>query len=123
MYCLNMDEEVSGNGKPINAERLLRSLGASGRLVGFRYTVSIVEQLLNAPYERHWLTKCIYPETGKSFNVSASSVERAVRSVIDTCWARGDHRTLDYVAGIHLERRPTNSEFLDMLVAFLKYKS
>ena len=123
MYCLNMDAEELENDKPIDAERLLRSLGASGRLIGFRYTVSIVEQLLDAPYERHWLTKCIYPETGKRFHVSASSVERAVRSVIDNCWARDDHRTLDYVAGVHLERRPTNSEFIDILVAFLKYKS
>lgn len=123
MYCLNMEAEESMTDKPIDAERLLRSLGASGRLVGFRYTVSIVEQLMRAPYERHWLTKCIYPETGKRFNVSAASVERAVRSVIDACWERSDHRTLDYVAGIHLERRPTNSEFIDILVAFLKYKS
>ena len=71
MYCLNMDAEISETAKPINAERLLRSLGASGRLVGFRYTVSIVEQLLHTPYERHWLTKCIYPETGNPSRTAA----------------------------------------------------
>lgn len=123
MYCLNIKEEQEKSyERPIDAERLLRSLGASGRLVGFKYTVFIVERISEYADENYWLTKCIYPEAARRFNVSSTSVERAVRKVIESCWAQEDHAVLNYIAGTALTRRPTNSEFLDILAAFLRYK-
>lgn len=124
MYSLDEKENPKEmQAQPSGVERLLRSLGASGRLVGFKYVVFIVEELLKTPCDEHWLTKGVYPETGKHFNVSAFSVERAIRVVIKHCWDREDHAALDHVAGIHLEKRPKNAEFLDMLVAFLRYNN
>ncbi len=123
MYCLNVKREEEENGRPINAERLLRSLGVSGRLVGFKFLVFIAEKLVENPDEWQWLTKGVYPDTGKRFDVDSRSVERGIRGVIKACWEREDRKTLDYVAGVHLEKRPTNAEFIDMLVAFLRYKN
>lgn len=123
MYCLNVKIEEKENGRPINAERLLRSLGVSGRLVGFKFLVFIAEKLIENPDEWQWLTKGVYLDTGKRFGVSPYSVERGIRGVVKACWKREDHKTLDYVAGVHLEKRPTNAEFIDMLVAFLRYKN
>lgn len=124
MYCLNLKaEEKEAYNSPIDAERLLRSLGASGRLVGFKFMVFIVEKLLENPNEWQWLTKGVYLDTGKHFNVSSYSVERGIRGLVNSCWKREDHETLNYVAGVTLERRPTNAEFIDMLVAFLRYKN
>lgn len=123
MYCLDIQaEEKEPYRNPINADRLLRSLGISGTLVGFKYIVFIVEDLIKGPNERYYFTKSIYPDTAKYFKVGAASVERAIRTVIDSCWERSDHRTLDYIAGNHLDRKPTNSEFIDLLAAFLRYK-
>lgn len=102
-------------------ERLLRSLGVTGRLIGFGYLVYIVANELQQTYSRRFLTKCIYPETAKFFAVTPSSVERGVRTVVKTCWKRCDHTALDKIAGIHLEAIPTNSEFIDMLTAYMRF--
>ena len=112
------------NGKntpPEDIAKLLRSIGASGRLVGFNYIVFIVYNILKKPDEHYWITKCAYPETAKYFKVRPSSVEHAIRTVISSVWDRCDHSNLDRVAGIELEKMPTNSEFIDILVAYLHY--
>lgn len=123
MYCLNLEIEENEAGAPINAERLLRSFGVSGRYVGFKFLVFIVEKLVENPDEWQWLTKGVYLDTGKYFGVSRESVERGIRGFVKACWKREDHRMLDYVAGAHLEKRPTNADFIDMLVAFMRYKN
>lgn len=101
--------------------RLLRGLGANGRLTGFQYLVYIVETILQNPDEHFFLTKSIYPDTAKHFNVNPASIEHAIRTVIRICWEYPDHNCLDYVAGRHLTHIPTNSEFIDMLVAYMQY--
>ena len=110
--------------KPIQPEkiaRLLRSIGASGRLVGFKYVVFIVYMIMQKPDERYWITKCAYPDTAREYHVRPSSVEHAIRTVIASCWDRYDHSDLNRVAGIELEKMPTNSEFIDILVSYLRY--
>lgn len=121
MYGLIVPNVDSDCDNKLTAERLLRSLGANGRLTGFAYTVFIVNHLLEEPDNYFFLTKIIYPETAKYFHVKPASVEHAIRTVIRTCWDRTDHSAIDYIAGRHLERMPTNSEFIDILSAFLKY--
>ena len=124
MYCLNIPQEENlPYEKRLDAERLLRSIGANGRYIGYTYLIYIVEMILASPESHHFLTKAVYPDTAKHFGVNMASVEHAIRTVIQSCWRRADHRALDYVAGIHLEKMPTNSQFIDILVAFLRYKN
>lgn len=118
MYSFHQnDKEVS----PEKIARLLRSVGASGRLVGFNYIVYIVYNILQKPDEHYWITKCAYPDAARYFHVRPSSVEHAIRTVIASVWDRYDHSALNRVAGIELENMPTNSEFIDILVAYLHY--
>ncbi len=77
--------------------------------------------ILQKPDEHYWITKCAYPDTAKYFQVRPASVEHAIRTVIASCWDRYDHSDLNRVAGIELENMPTNSEFIDILVAYLRY--
>ena len=122
MYCLDIQAELK---KPLNntldTARLLRSIGATGRHTGYNYLIYIVDLVRADPDNNCFLTKCIYPQTAKHFNVKPASVEHAIRTLISSCWNRDDHTALDYVAGTHLERIPTNGQFIDMLVAFLDY--
>lgn len=120
MYSFHSENKISGVA-PEEIARLLRSIGASGRLVGFHYTVYIVYHILQKPDEYFWITKCAYPETARYFKVSTSSVEHAIRTLIASVWNRRNHSDLNRVAGIELEKPPTNSEFIDILVAFLRY--
>ena len=106
---------------PEEVAKLLRSIGASGRLVGFNYVVFIVYNILQKPDEHYWITKCAYPDTAKFFHVQPPSVEHAIRTVISSCWDRYDHANLNRIAGIELETIPTNSQFIDILVAYMRY--
>lgn len=104
----------------MDAEELLRSLGATGKLKGFFYAVYMVEQVQKDPMATSLITKCLYPEVAKHFGISPGAVERNLRTVIRACWNRSDREVLDKVAGTRLCRQPTNSEFLDMAAAYLR---
>ena len=105
---------------PLTAERLLRSLGATGKLAGFRCTVYMIERIQEDPEQLQLITKRLYKETGKKFGVSAASVERNLRTLIHFCWSRADHDFLAHIAGTDLKTPPTNSEFLDILASYLR---
>ena len=89
----------------LNAERLLRLLGASGKLAGFRYAVYMVEQVRDQP---------------EHFNTTPSCVERNLRTLIQSCWSYPDHSFLNLIAGTELQQPPTNSQFIDILAAYLR---
>ena len=122
MYTANTTIIDTTQNTTNNIRLLLRSLGASGTRVGFNYIVFIVSAVLEMPDEHYYMTKWAYPSAAKHFGVKAASVEHAIRTVVESCWDRYDHNTLDHVAGVHLERIPTNSEFIDILVDYLRYR-
>lgn len=105
--------------QPINAARLLRALGASRKLTGFRYAEYMIEQVLEDENKLYLITKCLYPETARHFSVTPQIVERGLRTLIQVCWRQEDHELLDYIADKHLKEQPTNTEFIDMTTAFL----
>ena len=105
---------------PLDAEQLLRGLSVTGKLIGFRYTVYMIEQAAQDPDRIHLITKCLYPETARRYGTTASAVERALRNVINAVWERTNHRLLEHIAGAVLRRPPTNSEFIDMLAGYLR---
>lgn len=83
---------------PITADRILRSLGASGRYTGFDYAVYMIEQVVNSGESIQLITKRLYPETAKHFGVKPHSVEHALRTLIGACWAHGDRDALNEIA-------------------------
>ena len=85
MYSFHQ-EKSNTTIPPEEIAKLLRSIGASGRLVGFNYVVYIVYNILQKPDEHYWITKCAYPDTAKYFQVRPASVEHAIRTVIASCW-------------------------------------
>ena len=66
------------------------------------------------------MMKKMYPMTAEKFCVTPETVERATRTLIQSCWDRADHSAFNLIAGAELERRPTNKQFIDMLVAYLR---
>lgn len=104
MYCIYVPERMSK--LPITADRLLRSLGATGRLTGFDYAVFMIEQIVNAQGSIHLITKRLYPETAKHFGVTTYSVERALRTLINSCWLYGDRASMCEIAGRELDAPP-----------------
>ena len=89
-------------------------------LKGFRYAVHMIELVEQDPSAATRVTKYMYPETARYFNVSPGVVERNLRTVIHICWSRGNREFFDEVAGTRLTYQPTNGMFLDMAAAFLR---
>lgn len=104
---------------PKIVERILRSLHITGKLDGLRYLVYAISATVHDPESTRFITKELYPEIGKHFGVTAAAAERAMRTAIQTSWDRGGRETLDKMAGFHLTERPTNSEFLDIVAAYI----
>lgn len=119
MALFYLSGQVHQDGQ-LDAEQLLRGLSVTGKLVGFRYAVYMVEQVTDDPDGIYLITKQLYPETAHRFGVTVSSVERALRNVVHAVWERTDHGLLEYIAGTTLHRPPTNSEFIDMLAGYLR---
>lgn len=61
------------------------------------------------------VTKLLYPAIAKRFHTTDQKVERAIRSVIEVSWSRGNTNTFQEVFGyspLTGRARPTNSEYI-----------
>lgn len=120
LVCYSPAHDSNTTQKPLNADRLLRMLGVSGKLIGFRYAVYMIEQVRDHPEKIQLVTKDFYMKTAMLYGTTPGSVERNVRTVICACWRYPDHTLLDQIAGFTLKTQPTNSQFIDILAAFLR---
>ena len=114
-YVSELEKNVT-----LDAERLLRLLGVSGKLTGFRYAVYMVEQVRDQPENMILITKRLYAQTAAHFQPTPSCVERNLRTLIQSCWNYPDHSFLNLIAGAELRQPPTNSQFIDILAAYLR---
>lgn len=105
---------------PLDADRLLRLLGVSGKLSGFYYAVYMLEQGQQKPDHVLLITKCLYKQTAQHFETTSGCVERNLRTLVRACWRQPDHTLLDQIAGRPLRNPPTNMQFLDMMSAYLR---
>ena len=119
-YLIISEEEANNMKEKFTAEQLLRRLGVTGRLEGFRSTISLVEQVAEDPAALQLITKRLYPDTARQFGITPSALERSVRTLIRFCWEREDHAFLDRMAGCHVEQRPSNTEFIDILANYIR---
>ncbi|MCI5640553.1 MAG: sporulation initiation factor Spo0A C-terminal domain-containing protein, partial [Lachnospiraceae bacterium] len=86
---------------------------------GYQYIRSSVLLSLRDGSMLNFVTKSLYPEVAKIYGTTTGSVERAIRHAIVVAWERGNREAIKqlygYDYGIH-SRRPTNSEFLSLVV-------
>ena len=67
----------------------------------------------------------IYQEIAKKNYTTPSRVERAIRHAIEVAWSKGNKEKIDKIFGYTVDDnkgRPTNSEFIAMIVDNLKMK-
>ena len=102
-------------------ERLVRSLGIGATYRGYSYLNYGIQLCLKDENYLLAISKALYPEIAKAYGATSSSVERDIRTVIKVCWERGNRNLLQELAFHPLEYRPTAGEFLDILVASIRY--
>lgn len=117
LVCYVSERDVNA---PLDADRLLRLLGASGKLSGFYYAVYMLEQVKQKPDHVLLITKRLYKQTAQHFGTTSNCAERNLRTLVRACWHQPDHGLLDRIAGSPLSQPPTNTQFIDMLSAYLR---
>lgn len=95
--------------------QLLRRMNIPGKLKGHRYLTEAIRQVASDPERLEYITKGLYLDIAKMYKTKASKVERAMRHAIGRCWEKGGREALEEIAGFRLQRRPTNSDFIDLV--------
>lgn len=98
--------------------KLLTHLGADIHYIGYRYTEHALLMMKEDEQCIHSVTKCLYPVIAKRYQTSCQAVERNIRTLSLVAW-RSEPLLLQKLAGHTLDKRPTSSQFLAILFAYL----
>lgn len=104
-------------------EAELLRLGIPRALVGFRYHTDAIMWAVQEPGCTDFITKELYPDIARRHRVTASQVERSMRTAVQRCWSSERREALDEMAGYHLTKRPTNSEFIQLVAAYIRRRA
>lgn len=98
----------------IGVRHELMRLGVTNRYRGYEQTVCAVEIAAGNPESLTLISKLIYPDVARHFDVSWHVVERNIRTIIDVIWDTNPGR-LSELAGHQLLRKPKTSDFIAIL--------
>ncbi len=105
-----------------NIRILIRSIGITSKYKGYRYVVDAVLLMLERHDSGYKITKDIYPEVARKYHTNINNIEHNIRTIVDMCWMNR-RQELESVAGYTLSYKPSNLEFLDILVFYLREHS
>lgn len=101
----------------------LRHLGIGSTLLGYHYLAYMLMQIVSDPKQLDLITKNLYPMTANNFGVARGSVERDARTAVSICWKGPGRSALIQMAFHNLDKRPTVSEFLDIVADYIRRTS
>lgn len=110
-------KQIGRNGDDIKCyvTRIMLELGMPAHLRGYHYLREAICLSIGNMELVGSITKLLYPEIAKVYHTTNVKVERAIRSVIEVGWERGNEELFEEVFGysrVHGKTRPTNSEFI-----------
>lgn len=97
---------------------MMQELGIPAHVKGYAYLREAIFQTAQRPALINAVTKALYPQVARTFHVTASQVERAIRHAISLACCRGDPAVIQRFFGLSInfsKGRPTNSEFIALL--------
>ncbi len=97
----------------------LQSLGITEKYAGFFLTDTAVALCLERPSRFRSVIKEVYWETAEIHGCARADVERNIRTIILRAW-RVNRKGLQELAGYPLEGPPPVSDFLQILVSYLR---
>ena len=95
--------------------RIMLEMGMPAHLRGYHYLREAICLSIGNMELVGSVTKLLYPEIAKSYQTTNVKVERAIRSVIEVGWDRGNEELFEEIFGysrVYGKTRPTNSEFI-----------
>lgn len=109
----------------VTVSEIMHQIGVPAHIKGYQYLREAIILSINNNEMMNSVTKVLYPTVAKSFNTTASRVERAIRHAIEVAWDRGDVDVLSAYFGYTIQNtrgKPTNSEFIAMISDKLRLK-
>lgn len=100
------------------SHKLLRRLGANGSYLGFYYTASAIETVMQN-HDHIYQYKWLYNEVAKQYHTTPYCVERDIRTVVDLIWNHGNRELLATLIPYPKDVKPKNGLFIDGLVNYL----
>lgn len=107
------EEDV--NEKRYYVTKVMLELGMPAHLRGYHYLREAICLSVENMELVGSITKLLYPEIAKTYHTTNVKVERAIRSVIEIGWERGNESLFEEIFGysrMQGKARPTNSEFV-----------
>ena len=101
-------------------EDTLRQLGVGGNYIAQQRAVTAIQLAIEDEDRLLYVTKNIYLPVAQICGCKWTAVERNLRTLIQSCWNQLDHDFLNVIAGTQLRQPPTNSQFIDMMAAYLR---
>ncbi|MCC8042624.1 MAG: sporulation transcription factor Spo0A [Oscillospiraceae bacterium] len=124
MDCAPDDPRLSTDMEMVVTD-IIHQIGIPAHIKGYHYLREAILLSLKDPEMLESVTKLLYPTVAKSFDTTASRVERAIRHAIETAWDRGDLDTIQNLFGYTVsvgKGKPTNSEFIALITDNLRLK-
>ena len=116
LFVTNPDILAEGIEEGI-ANSILIKVNQIGTLSEAMDAVEMAQKIYERPVK---VTKDIYPVIARKYKSTPSNVEHNIRTLVNLCWM--NHKdTLEEMAGCTMADKPTNSEFIDILVYYLRY--
>ena len=106
---------VGSSNLKISVSKILHELGIPSHIKGYQYIREAISLVYEQPELIGGITKELYPLIGRTYETSASRVERAIRHAIEVSWNRGDWDLMEEIFGHSVDidkAKPTNSEFM-----------
>ena len=119
MWCKGESEMDTEKKQDMETKRrvteLMLELGMPAHLRGYHYLREAILLSMEDMELVGSITKLLYPEIAKMFQTTNIKVKRAIRSVIEIGWERGNEEMFEEIFGYSKmcgKTRPTNSEFV-----------
>lgn len=103
--------------------QILTTLGIPSNLLGYEYLRYSIFIAVQDRESLCGMTKLLYPAVAKKYQVSVSSVERAMRYAIEISCTRGDSKAIHSFFGNTMSPasgKPANSEFISKIADTLR---
>lgn len=105
---------------------ILHKIGIPAHIKGYHYLREAIFIAYKNEKAINNITGIMYPKIAKKYKATPSSVERAIRHAIEgVCTNRGNLNIINQIFGYTIKSdkgKPTNSEFIAMIVEKIKIK-
>lgn len=97
---------------------IFMTVGIPAHIKGYQFLREAIKMAIDSPEVINSITKKLYPEVARTFNTSASKVERAIRHAIEVAWNKGRIESINTLFGVKVysgNEKPTNGEFIALV--------